>query len=575
MNRRTIVGTRLIASHPLFDQPGETLDDEHKKTPLRTIRLGTLALVLCILVSVTPLLHLAGKSFLLQLPTNPFLLLWGAWLPYDLHLAHPPRTSMLDTNDIVMVVLLVLQFAIYTLCAIAIHRLPIQGDFKRVLRLIWLGAVAAGLIYVLTPAMPSRDIFVYAGYGRIIVDHHANPYFTALAAFPQDPLSSFDDWKYSTAAYGPAWLVICSIETFFLGNAPVAYVLAFRLFGMTSFLLNTWLVFTILKKMGRSSRTVVIGTLLFAWNPLVLLESCLGGHNDTFMVSLILLGILLCLHAEQHNFARPIHYLTPIIAFTLAALVKFTALPLIPLYLIFLGRYTLYPLPLASLTSRQKALFHWGTTLLKVLLAGVTGSLIGITFYAPFFIGHRLPDIIHSFSTPPSSLYSEYSLLLAIVEWIKTPGLPAQTFWTFTLLHELSQRHVWDWINYSALLCMLIIGAIYIWRVPTTRTMVLAALATFGVLLVITPWFFSWYVTWLVGLSTISLSAADNRIGRALVAFALTFSATAFVAYSSLTPWNILSWLIMTGPPLLAFGAFVAYKHKSTLRSRDTSFHRC
>ena len=63
MNRRTIVGTRFIASHPLLDQPGETLDDEHKKTPLRTIRLGTLALVLCILVSVTPLLHLTGASW--------------------------------------------------------------------------------------------------------------------------------------------------------------------------------------------------------------------------------------------------------------------------------------------------------------------------------------------------------------------------------------------------------------------------------------------------------------------------------------------------------------------------------
>ena len=561
MNKRT------IEAAPLPNQPGETLDDEHKKSPLRTISLCMLALVLCILVSVTPLLHLAGKSFLLQLPTNPFLLLWGAWLPYDLHLAHPSRASMLDTNDIVMVVLLALQFATYTLCAIAIHRLPIQGDFKRILRLIWLGAIAAGLIYVLTPAMLSRDIFVYAGYGRIIVDHHANPYFTALSAFPQDPLSSFDDWKYSTAAYGPAWLVICSIEAFFLGNAPVAYVLVFRLFGLASFLLNTWLVFTILRKMGRSSRTVVIGTLLFAWNPLVLLESCLGGHNDTFMVSLILLGILLCLHTEQHNFARPIHYLTPIIAFTLAALVKFTALPLIPLYLIFLGRYTLYPLPLATLANRQKAAFHWGTMLLKVLLAGVTTSLIGITFYAPFFIGHRLPDIIHSFSTPPSSLYSKYSLLLAIVEWIKAQGLPAQTFWTYTLLQELSQRQVWDWINYTALLCMLIIGAIYIWRVPTTSTIVLVALAAFGVLLVITPWFFSWYVTWLVGLATISLSATDDRIGRALVAFALTFSATAFVPYSSITPWNILSWLIMTGPPLLAFGAFVAFKHKPTLRS--------
>ena len=389
-----------------------------KKLSLRTIWLCMLTLVLCILVSETPLLHLAGKAYLLHLPTNPFLLLWGSWLPYDLHLAHPPRASMLDTNDIVMVVLLVLQFAIYTLCAIAIYRLPIRRDLKKVLRLIWLGAVVAGLIYVFTPAMLSRDIFVYAGYGRVIVDHHANPYFTPLSAFPQDPLSSFDDWKYSTAAYGPAWLVICSIEAFFLGNAPVAYVLVFRLFGLASFLLNIWLVFTILRKMGRSLRIVVTGTLLFAWNPLVLLESCLGGHNDTFMISLILLGILLCLHAEQHNFARPVHYLSPIIAFTLAALVKFTALPLIPIYLVFLARITLYTVPKASLANQQKAVLRWDTMFSKVLVACFTASLIGVTFYAPFFFWHRPHDILQSFSTPPSALYSENSLLRVIVEWI-------------------------------------------------------------------------------------------------------------------------------------------------------------
>lgn len=564
MNRKT------IEAAPLPNHTHEAPHDERKKLSLKTIWLCMLALVLCILVSETPLLHLAGKAYLLHLPTNPFLLLWGAWLPYDLHLVQPPRASMLDTNDIVMVMLLVLQFAIYTLCAIAIHQLPIQRDLKKVLRLIWLGAVIAGLIYVFTPAMLSRDIFVYAGYGRIIVDHHANPYFTPLSAFPQDPLSLFDDWKQSTAAYGPAWLVICSIEAFFLGNAPVAYVLVFRLFGLASFFLNIWLVFTILRKMGRSLRIVVTGTLLFAWNPLVLLESCLGGHNDTFMISLILLGILLCLHAEQHNFARPVHYLPPIVAFTLAALVKFTALPLIPIYLVYLTRFTLYAVPLASLGNQQKVALHWSAMFLKVLVACLTASLIGVTFYTPFFFWYRPHDILQSFSTPPSALYSENSLLRVIVEWIQAQGLPAQKSWIYTVLFELSHRHVWDWINYTVLLCMLIIGAVYLWRAPTTRTMVLVILAAFGVLLVITPWFFAWYVTWLVSLATISLSAVGDRLGRALVAFALTFSATAFVSYSAITPWNTLSWLMMIGPPLLAFVAFVTFNHIPTLRSRDT-----
>jgi hypothetical protein len=555
----------MIEATPLPEHPSELLQAEHKESPLRTFKFCALALILCILVSVAPLMRLAGKSFLLQLPTNSFLLLWGAWLPSDLRLAQLPRASMLATNDIVMLVLLVLQFGIYTLCVIALHRLPTLEHYKGVLRLILLGAVAAGLIYVLTPAMPSLDIFVYAGYGRTIVVHHANPYFVPFSAFPQDPLSSFDDWKSSIAAYGPAWLAVCSIGAFFLGNAPAAYVLAFRLFGLGTFLLNTWLVYAILRKMGRSSRIVVIGTLLFAWNPLVLLESCLGGHNDTLMITFMLLGILLCLRAEQHNFARPLHYLPPIIAFTLAALVKFTALPLILLYLIFLARSTLYPVPLASLANQQKASLLWGAMFFKVLLAAVTGSLLGILFYAPFFIRHSIYDIVHSFSSPPSSYYSENSLLRAIVEWMKAHALPAPTSWTYTIVFELSHRHAWDTLNFVVLLSILIIGAICVWRIPTTRTIVLVALAVFGVLLVITPWFFSWYVTWLVGLAAVSLSAIYDHIERGLVAFSLAFSTTAFVTYSAIAHWSVLSWLVMIAPPLLAFSAFVAFKQKPTL----------
>src|SRR5207248_2908470 len=113
-----------------------------------------------------------------------------------------------------------------------------------------------------------------------IVVHHANPYFVAPSRFPQDPLTSYDDWKDATAAYGPVWLTICSLWTLVLGNSPLGYVLAFRLFALAAHLLNIWLVATILGKTGSSARTVTLGTLLYAWNPLVLQESSLGGHND-------------------------------------------------------------------------------------------------------------------------------------------------------------------------------------------------------------------------------------------------------------------------------------------------------
>ena len=142
---------------------------------------------------------------------------------------------------------------------------------------------------------------------------------------------------------------------------------------------------------------------------------------------------------------------------------------------------------------------------LKVLLACMAGGFVALVFYAPFWLGHSTRDIVQSFSSPPSARLSEYSFLRVIYQWIKVHGLPAHTSWTYTPLYVLSQRNVWDRINYVTLGFLLIMATIWIWRIPTTRTMILAALATLGALLIITPWFFAWYVTWLVGLAIICL----------------------------------------------------------------------
>ncbi len=546
-----------------------------QQAPVRLIVLGGMGILLCILVSVSPIFHLVGKTFLLTLRTNRFLLIWGSWLPYDLHLAQPQRASMIATNTIEFLILIALSFGIYALCAMFLQREPADSRFTNVTRILWIVAIVGGLIYVLTPAMLSRDIFVYVGYGRTIALHHANPYFVAPAAFPNDPLTVYDDWQYATAAYGPFWLAICAVMALVPGNSPLRYLIAFRLLSFASYLFNIWLVSLILKKMGRSPRTITLGTLLYAWNPLVIEESCLGGHNDTIMVSLMLLGIWLSLRAEQQNFARPARYLLPIIAFTLATLVKITALPLIALFLVLLARRAM--LSFASTPSLQAAYFrslNWKSALQRVLLAGLVSGLIAAICYAPFWLGHSVHDITQSFSAPPSARNSENSIMRAVHEWINAHGLPAQPAWANTALTFFNQRIVWDRISYVFVAVTTMIGAGWLWLVPTTRTMVLAALLSLGVLLLVTPWFFAWYGIWLVALAVVCLPTSIDRLGRALIAFALIFSAGAFVTYSaSIKGWNNFEWLAMAGPPMLAFLVFLTRKnirHERLLADADT-----
>ena len=147
-----------------------------------------------------------------------------------------------------------------------------------------------------------------------------------------------------------------------------------------------------------------------------------------------------------------------------------------------------------------------------------------------------------------------------ITEYIQAHGLPPHSSWTFEPIYLLSQRNLWNDINIATLLLVLIIGGIWLWRSPTTRTLILALLSTLSALLIVTPWFFSWYIAWLVPLASLifpGFPLTHNRLGRALTAFTLTFSATSLQIYLSGNPpiagWNGYNWLLMVALPILAF----------------------
>ncbi len=511
----------------------------------------------CWLMSVAPLHRLANAPLMTHLPLSSFLETWGAWLPADLHLLKHTTASQVSTNTLEFLLLMAVAFFIYGLFALLLRFQPSGTQNIAVLSLIWIGAIIAGLILVCTPAMLSHDLFIYADYGRIMVVYRSNPYFVTPAAVSHDAITRLDDWRYVTAAYGPLWLYICSFLALVLKANAVRYIFAFRLLGLVSHLLNTLLVVVILHMAGRSPRTQLLGGWLYAYNPLALLESCLGAHNDALMVSFVLLGVCLSLWAERKNFTR-LSYLLPALAFTLSALIKFTTLPLLLFFLVLLARKTLFGTSTDSLTSQQVRKSRWRTVLLRVLIASVVCGLTVLTLYLPFWLGHNVVTIVLSFVSPPSANYAENSILRAFSEWIKLHGMPASASWNYLPVYLLSQHTFWSVVNSLVLAASLLIGAICLWRKPVTSTLTLAALATLGALLIVTPWFYSWYVLWLLGLAVVSLSPSGKAIGQALIAFALTFSVTALCIYLyngdiPLGDWAVMQCLRILGVPLLVF----------------------
>jgi len=480
-------------------------------------------LVICVLLTVTPLIRIPDPVLNLHLAPGFFLANASNWLPSRLGPVNQLSTAYLEFFS-----LITLAFFCYGLGALLVgRRVEAAGGQKRIRGIIWLSAVLAGVIYVVTPAMLSHDILVYASFGRVLGIYHANPYFVPVSAFPQDPFTGLNYWSSAISAYGPVWMLICGFFGWLLSPDPTLYVVVFRLIALAAQLLNIWLVERILQTMGGSPRVVTLGMLLFAWNPLLLLESGLGGHNDDFMLTFVLVGILLAADAEAHErLLYPRGYLPVVVALTLAVLVKFTALPILALYLLFLV-YKFLRSTSDSPRGLRWALCNWRLALLALLCSFLAGGLLTLVFYGPFWFGHNLQAIMASFKNPPSSLYSENSFMRSVVEWLMHHSIRQQN----SLLLLLSSRSFWNELNFIAIILCLFLGAILFWFRPTVRAFVVIALATMCMILLITPWFYSWYVTWILGLAVICLPARGSRIKTALLVLTCTFSFSALLTY--------------------------------------------
>lgn len=556
----------MVKQANVVDDKAASIDIQKlKRAPGQSISRGvaicTAFFVLSILISLAPLKRYTGVDSLLKLPTNELLTLPGSWLPVDLHFpAASTALSEWTTHAVLFMTFIWLAFILYLIACYLLARQPITGDYHQMRRLIWSVTIGLGVVFMLTPAMLSHDIFVYAGYGRILTIYHTNPYVITLSTFPHDAFLRLDDWRDAPSAYGPIWLAICGIVALIGGDDPGRTLLIYRALALGTHLLNMLLITRILQAQNRSPRTVTLGLLLYAWNPLVLEESSLGGHNDVLMVTLILFGIFLDLRLSslrERSKRQPLRaYLPTVIAFTLALLIKFTSAPVMALYFVLLVRRA-FGAEMTQLWRRIKAVA------LLVIPAGLLSGVILIAIYLPYWIGFTPDLIISTFTSPPSAQSSYGSIHYAIVAWNRVHPLPPTGTFAYFIMTTFSQHSLWNIIDIATLACLLIVGVIWIWRSPSMRTLILASVATLGAVLVVTFWFYPWYLTWIVGLVVLALPVKQQRIARALLASTIIFAASSLASYlyayylSPIGDWSGWCFLTTLAPPLLTLLLFL------------------
>jgi hypothetical protein len=192
---------------------------------------------------------------------------------------------------------------------------------------LFLAGAAFLLVQVFAPIMLSTDVYAYALYGRVVTVYHANPYDLAPPVAHDDQFLRFFGQDYLPSWYGPVWTLASAGLAKFGGGEVGLTVLLFRLTAVLAALVCAALIRACLRLTAPDRATQ--GMVFFLWNPLLVIETGLSGHNDSVMLLFVLLAVWLHLRGWKTG---------AVIALTLSALVKFLTGMLVPLYLLLVLR---------------------------------------------------------------------------------------------------------------------------------------------------------------------------------------------------------------------------------------------
>lgn len=150
-------------------------------------------------------------------------------------------------------------------------------------------AFVIGIILVFSFPFLSHDFFSYIFYTRILTLYHRNPYTYLAGDFYLDPWLRFTQWTGNNYPYGPIFLLITTIPSL-LGFAKFAPTFFLFKITMIAFYL---LAVKLLEKLNKK------WAIMFATNPLIIIEGLVNGHNDLIGISLVIIGLYYLLKKKK------------------------------------------------------------------------------------------------------------------------------------------------------------------------------------------------------------------------------------------------------------------------------------
>ena len=302
------------------------------------------------------------------------------------------------------------------------------------------------------PLVLSRDAYSYWAYGRIAALHNGNPFSVAPADFPHDPATRAvaPAWRDRTSVYGPAFTEASAVVSHAAGRSAERASLFFRLAAAMAAVAATTLAAIVARRKAFASAFV-------GWNPLVAVSFAGGGHNDAWML-VLMLGAL-ALVARRRDAAGGALWI-------LAVAIKAVALPA--------ARF--------SSSSDARRAFLLGTLAAGMALAIAATAVFGTAWLTSLGqLGHEQAR----FSLPAR---------------LEQLGISARA------AHGLSDL-------------VLVAGAVWLAREALRGRTRLALGAS--LLILTSPWVLPWYATWPVAFASLEEDAAGQLVALGLVAYFL------------------------------------------------------
>ncbi len=270
---------------------------------------------------------------------------------------------------------------------IAIRRVRVSAEDARgdkTLGKLVLGiGLACAVVLLWSYPLFSQDVFDYLFHTHEWVRYGASPFTHTPSQFSFDPLYPYVSWTEAPSPYGPVWILLTAPLSWLAGSDLFANLVLFKGLSVLCYAGSALLLYVILGK--ALPRYRVAGTLLFAWNPLVLMEFGGSGHNDIVMVFFAILAAWLVLNGR---------FALGLLAFTASMLIKIVTIFILPLFVIYVWRQLRWQaravhgfLGYAQFRPLQRNLKGLQAPLYRML--GYLLLAVGVTAlcYAPFWEG--------------------------------------------------------------------------------------------------------------------------------------------------------------------------------------------